>query len=185
MADGAIPIRRVVTGNDEQGRSRVLYDSAAPNVQALGLPGRFMTDVWVFHDCPAEISGDRDDGNQPFHFEPPARGGHLRITQAPAIPPDYDPAKDPAAKPFHPPTRTPGGTLERGGSNSHRIRMHKTETVDYAICLEGGRVLYLDDGERVLMPGEVVVQLGSWHAWGSVRVPGRMAYVMISASFEE
>jgi hypothetical protein len=28
------PIRRVVTGNDAQGRSRVLFDSAAPNVKA-------------------------------------------------------------------------------------------------------------------------------------------------------
>ena len=32
MADEQKSIRRVVTGNDAQGRSCVLFDSAAPNV---------------------------------------------------------------------------------------------------------------------------------------------------------
>ena len=32
MTNAMKPIRRVVTGNDAQGRSRVLFDSAAPNV---------------------------------------------------------------------------------------------------------------------------------------------------------
>jgi hypothetical protein len=34
MAEGIKPIRRVVTGNDAQGRSRVLYDGPAPGVKA-------------------------------------------------------------------------------------------------------------------------------------------------------
>ena len=33
MANEIKPVRRVVTGNDAQGRSKVLYDSAAPNVK--------------------------------------------------------------------------------------------------------------------------------------------------------
>jgi quercetin dioxygenase-like cupin family protein len=185
MADGAIPIRRVVTGNDEQGRSRVIFDSAAPNVNGLPVPGRYITDVWVFKNCPAVISGDRDDGNLPYNFEPPTHGGHLRLTQAPAKPPDYDPTRDTSVAPLHPPKQAPGGTWERGGQNTHRSRMHKTETVDYAICLQGGRVLVLDDGERLLKPGDVVVQLGSWHSWGAVNATGRMAFVMIGAKFVE
>ena len=97
MADGIKPIRRVVTGNDAQGRSCVLYDSAAPNVNANAFKkGTGMTDIWVFHNCPAVISGERDDGNLPFHFEPPHHGGHLRIVQSSGKPKDYDPAKDPA-----------------------------------------------------------------------------------------
>ena len=62
-----------------------------------------MTDVWVFKQSPAPISGERDDGNLPFHFEPPAAGGHLRIVQSPAKPAGYDPAEDPAAVPLHAP----------------------------------------------------------------------------------
>ena len=72
------PIRRVVTGNDEHGRSGVLFDSAAPNVNPGAISrGTCMTDIWVYQTAPAVISGARDDGNLPFHFEPPAAGGHL------------------------------------------------------------------------------------------------------------
>src|SRR5881392_4125011 len=76
MTEKPRPIRRVVTGNDEQGRSRVLFDSAAPNVNPGAVSARAgMTDIWVFHSCPAVISGDRDDGKLPFHFEPRKKAG--------------------------------------------------------------------------------------------------------------
>src|SRR5499427_4216501 len=75
--------RWVVTGNDAQGRSCVLFDSAAPNVNPGAISrGTCMTDIWVYQHMPAMISGARDDGNLPFHFEPPAAGGHLRIVQS-------------------------------------------------------------------------------------------------------
>ena len=94
MADKLKPIRRVVTGNDASGKSRVLFDSAAPNVNPGAIrPGTCMTDVWVFQTCPVTISGERDDGRLPFNFEPPATGGHLRIVQSPARPPGYDPTR--------------------------------------------------------------------------------------------
>jgi len=90
MTDTPKPIRRVVTGNDAQGRSCVLFDSAAPNVNPGAIVrGTCMTDIWVYKQSPAPISGDHDDGNLPFHFEPPATGGHLRIVQSPAKPPGY------------------------------------------------------------------------------------------------
>ena len=96
------PIRRVVTGNDAQGRSGVLFDSAAPNVNPGAIrPGTCMTDVWVFEECPAPVSGERDDGRLPFSFEPPHTGGHLRIVQSPPKPKDYDPAQDKTAVPLH------------------------------------------------------------------------------------
>ncbi len=95
MTEKLKPIRRVVTGNDAQGRSRVLYDSAAPNVNPGAIrPGTCMTDVWVYKTCPVSLSGDRDDGRLPFSFEPPHEGGHLRIVQSPPKPPGYDPAAD-------------------------------------------------------------------------------------------
>ncbi len=95
MAEKPRPIRRVVTGNDGHGRSRVLFDSAAPNVNPGAVSASAgMTDIWVFHSCPAVISGERDDGNLPFHFEPPEYGGHLRIVESAGRPRDYDPAKD-------------------------------------------------------------------------------------------
>src|SRR6266446_2108718 len=176
MTEKLRPIRRVVTGNDAHDRSRVLFDSAAPNVNPGAVsPSAGMTDIWVFHSCPAVISGERDDGNLPFHFEPPAQGGHLRIVQSPARPAGYDPAQDPGAVPLHPPKRRADGVWVHGGQNSFSSPIHKSETVDYGIMLEGERVLVLDTGEYVMKPGDVVVQLGNWHGWTNPRVGSLMA----------
>ena len=186
MAEGIKPIRRVVTGNDRQGRSRVLFDSAAPNVNANAFKkGTAMTDIWVFHGCPAPFSGERDDGNLPFHFEPPESGGHLRIVQSDAKPRDYDAAKDTYVVPEHAPKKTEGGTFERGGQNLYTTRIHKSETLDYGILLSGERVLLLDDGEYVLKPGDCVVQIGSWHSWANPNDGSQMAFVMMDAKFED
>src|SRR5258706_7268771 len=114
MKESLRPIRRVVTGNDAHGRSRVLFDGAAPNVNPGAVsPSAGMTDVWVFHSCPAIISGERDDGNLPFHFEPPETGGHLRIVQSAGRPQNYDPFRDSTAVAIHAPKPKPGGNLGR------------------------------------------------------------------------
>ena len=179
------PIRRVVTGNDARGRSRVLFDSAAPNVNPGAVsPSAGMTDIWVFDRCPAVISGERDDGALPFHFEPPAAGGHLRIVQSAGRPADYDPAKDKSAVPVREARQRPGGTWDRGGQNAYSSPIHKSHTVDYGILLEGERVLLLDDGEHVMQPGDVVVQLGNWHGWTNPRLGSLMAFVMMGAKAE-
>jgi hypothetical protein len=126
MADDVKPIRRVVTGNDTQGRSCVLFDSAAPNVNPGAISrGTCMTNIWVYESTPAIISGAHDDGNLPFHFEPPAAGGHLRIVQSNGKPADYDPAKDPAFKPLGPTRLRPDGVWDRGGQNFFSSPVHK------------------------------------------------------------
>jgi mannose-6-phosphate isomerase-like protein (cupin superfamily) len=61
--------------------------------------------------------------------------------------------------------------------------MHKTETVDYGILLEGERILVLDDGELPMAPGDVVIQVGAFHAWTNPRIAGLMAFDMIGARF--
>src|ERR1043165_9336334 len=113
MADELKPIRRVVTGNDEHGRSGVLFDSAAPNVNPGAISrGTCMTDIWVYQNAPAIISGSRDDGNLPFHCDPPPHGGHLRIVQSTGRPADYDQTKAPAYKPLEPARLRPDGVWD-------------------------------------------------------------------------
>jgi hypothetical protein len=185
MSDGTAPIRRVVTGNDAQGRSCVLFDSAAPNVNAGAISaGTCMTDVWVYESMPAVISGARDDGNLPFHFEPPTAGGHLRVVQSNGRPDNYDPATDPAHKPIAPTRRRPDGVWDRGGQNFFSSPVHKSATVDYGILLRGERTLLLDHGNVVMKAGDVVVQLGNWHGWTNVNGGSLMAFVMMGATFE-
>jgi hypothetical protein len=186
MSDDIRPIRRVVTGNDAQGRSCVLFDSAAPNVRVSPYQkGTSMTDIWVFDRCPADISGFRDDGNLPFNFEPPANGGHLRVVQSAPKPKDYDAATDRFITAEHPPEKKTGGKWERGGQSLYTTRIHKSEALDYGIMLSGERVLVTDDGERPLGVGAIVVQVGSWHAWSNPNKSSQMAFVMSGARFED
>ena len=185
MADEPKPIRRVVTGNDAEGRSCVLFDSPAPNVNPGAISkGTCMTDVWVYQNLPAPISGARDDGNLPFHFEPPHHGGHLRVVQSNGRPADYDQSKDPAHKPLRPTWLRPDGVWDRGGQNWFSSPVHKSTTVDYGIVLEGERTLLLDRGNVTMKAGDVVVQLGNWHGWTNINGGSLMAFVMMGATFE-
>src|SRR6476469_9876507 len=185
MAMTLKPIRRIVTGIDAQGRSKVLFDGPAPNVNPGAVAASAaMTDLWVWDRCPAPISGERDDGNLPFHFEPPHQGGHLRIVQSTGKPADYDQAKDPAYKPLGPTRLRPDGVWDRGGQNLFSSPVHKSATVDYGILLDGERTLLLDRGNVVLKRGDAVVQLGNWHGWANVNGGSLMAFVMMGATFD-
>jgi quercetin dioxygenase-like cupin family protein len=63
--------------------------------------------------------------------------------------------------------------------------MHKTETVDYAILVDGQRTLVLDSGKVTWSPGDIVIDVGAWHQWlsESEEVGGRIAFDMVAARF--
>jgi quercetin dioxygenase-like cupin family protein len=180
------PIRRVVTGNGSDGRSGVVWDGPAPSVHEASMgSGRGHIDFWVWTESPAPLSGASDDGNLSYDFPGPPRGGHLRVVQGVGRVSDYDAAKDTTIVPPHPPKEHPlGRRWDRGGTNAYSGGMHKTETVDYAILLDGERALVLDDGEIEWRPGDVVIDVGAWHQWSSRNLEGgRVAFDMIAARF--
>jgi uncharacterized cupin superfamily protein len=64
--------------------------------------------------------------------------------------------------------------------------MHRTETIDYGLVLEGELVLILDEGETVVRAGDVVVQRGTSHAWANrSNANARIAFVLIDGRFEK
>jgi len=185
MATDLRPIRRVVTTNDERGRSKILFDGPAPNAHQASMGvGRGHTNLWVWNDALPTISGEVDAGNMPYDFPGPPDGGHLRVVQSIGRPTNYDPANDPDVVPMHPPKlRPPSRTWDRGGNNAYSSSMHKTETVDYGIQLFGERVCVLDDAEVSIRPGDIIVQVGAYHQWTSPREGGIMLFDMIAARF--
>jgi len=59
---------------------------------------------------------------------------------------------------------------------------HTTDRVDYPVLLDGELVLVLDDEERVLVPGNCVVQRGTRHAWHNRSGrPALIMYVLLGA----
>jgi mannose-6-phosphate isomerase-like protein (cupin superfamily) len=146
--------------------------------------GRRYTDIWVWEHAPLSLSDPNDGSELGYTFPGPANGGHIRVVQANARPPDLDRTADPELIPAHPPKLLPSGRMwDRGGDNAFTSPMHKTQTVDYGILLAGERVLVLDDGELPMRPGDVVIQVGAFHAWSSPRQSGLMAFDMIGAAF--
>ena len=62
----------------------------------------------------------------------------------------------------------PGGTrfcVIQSQPGARYPAMHRTDTIDYVICIAGEITMDLDDSTVVLRPGDVVVQLGTNHGW--------------------
>ena len=56
---------------------------------------------------------------------------------------------------------------------------------EFVWVLEGEVVLVTDAGEHVLTPGDVVIQVGSWHQWSDRNFGSQMAFVMMAAPLDE
>jgi quercetin dioxygenase-like cupin family protein len=65
--------------------------------------------------------------------------------------------------------------------------MHRTETVDVGIVLEGETWLLLDDGSQTRVGvGDAVVQRGTNHAWANrTDRPVRMVFVMVDGTITD
>jgi mannose-6-phosphate isomerase-like protein (cupin superfamily) len=72
------------------------------------------------------------------------------------------------------------------GEGSRHAHMHRTETIDYGIVLEGELVLIMDEGETTVRAGDIVVQRGTNHGWANRSDRNcRIAFILIDGRFEE
>ena len=181
MARETRKLRRVVTGNDAEGRSGVLWDSEAPNA-SLRPTGSWFTEFWTVQEAPPLITGTRDGSECDFSISPPERGFHFRIAQTPPEKKeglDEEPAK--RSREEH----NASGVTERREDGPH-WNMHRTASVDYAFCVDGERTLILEDSDHVLGKGDVVIQLANWHSWSNQTDEiSSMAYLMIGGEFPD
>jgi len=154
------PPRRVVTGHDENGKSVVLSDGTPP--QQHPMKGREVgADFFEMWNDPKTVPlltsvEEREPSEREFTIMPVS--GHLiRIID------------------IYPPSE--------GGK---RTVMHRTQTLDYMVVIEGEVVLVLDDSEVTLRQGDMVVQRGTDHARENRSDRRtRMAFFHIDAQFSE
>ena len=178
-------VRRVVTGNDAQGKSLISWDGEAPARHESKFPGRGVTDYWVWNKTPQPSNGAEDASLWPDEFPGPRGGGHLRTVHWLANQ-DVQGEIPPLVTPHAPVPVADGRSWDRGGGNNVTVSdMHKTESVDFGIVLEGERGLVLDNYKTVIRPGDIVIQVGAWHLWDSSRIGCLMGFDMISAEFDK
>jgi quercetin dioxygenase-like cupin family protein len=62
--------------------------------------------------------------------------------------------------------------------------MHRTDTIDYAICLSGKCEMYLDEGKKIdFNTGDVMVQRATMHGWANpFSEPCQIAFILIGAN---
>jgi uncharacterized cupin superfamily protein len=64
--------------------------------------------------------------------------------------------------------------------------MHRTETIDYGIVIEGEIVLILDEGETTVRAGEIVIQRGTNHGWANRTDRNcRIVFILIDGEFDD
>jgi mannose-6-phosphate isomerase-like protein (cupin superfamily) len=154
-------VRRVVTGHDEGGRSRVLVDEAAPNVVVRQQTGGIVsTLLWVTDGAPASLDGHADAADRSMGVPPPVHGTAFRIVEFPPFRPEL---LGTSAETARADWGMQGHALP--GAEPRHPFIHRTRTVDYIVVLEGEIDMLLDEGEVHLQAGDTLVQRGTNHAW--------------------
>ena len=176
-------ITRIVTGHAADGRSTVVQNGPLPTVAELAaIPGTVFHEVWSTAQSPATVDNGVDPTTGPLVLSPPAGGTRLRFVD---IPPDTEEFLATGAG------KMGAAFAQIGERHASTVRcdsphplMHRTESVDYGVVIEGEMTLVLDEGEIILRPGSVVIQRGTNHAWANRSGrPCRMLFVLISGRY--
>jgi quercetin dioxygenase-like cupin family protein len=131
------------------------------------------------------VTGHDSEGRAVFTHDDAVPSGRLGavVWSSKDVPADNGDETDGAAREIG--IISPAGSVIRAMSlePGQRSPMHRTQSLDYGIVLEGEIELELDDGAvRTVRAGEIVVQRGTIHAWNNASsAPCRMVFVLIAA----
>jgi uncharacterized cupin superfamily protein len=154
-------LRRVVTADNDQGRSSVKIDGPAAKVLAADEGG--LAEIWT-----ARLGGNLLEGadrlaGENVRLEPDKGALKIRWFTVPAESGSASAAEREAQAAFA--FAACGAAHARVDTSRHPM-MHKTETLDAIVVVKGEVDLLLDDGEaKALKPGDVVIQRATNHAW--------------------
>ncbi len=179
--------RRIVTGHDADGRAVILEDRPPPRVARIGGDfGPLFHEVWNTRETPARI--DRAGGEPPedgITLAPPKNGTRIRVLDIPPEDPRISDLTPEEARAHFAEVGAGDAASHTGGGSRHPF-MHRTETIDYGIVIEGELTLILDEGETVVRAGDIVIQRGTNHGWANrSSKPCRIVFVLIDGRFEE
>jgi len=179
---GVRPVRRLVTGTDANGRSVFLSDGVTPHVMTLhGIDNFGVTDLWKTRSTPADLKIAEDTVTLPIELAPPERGTVLRVVEfAPDA--DWMGTVDPGAA-FASMGESGSAALDQTGPAPAHPMMHATRSIDYAIVLSGEIWAVMDDDERKMEAGDILIQRGTNHAWSNrTRQSCQVAFVLIDGA---
>ena len=149
-------VRRIVTGHTEAGEAIVAADeqiSGAGLAEDAGRTSATFFQLWATREMPVDLGEEAAARQREGSTTTIIGSGSGSVLRI--------------------------GVLAPGA----RSPMHRTESLDYGICLEGECELELDGGETVTVhAGDVIVQRGTNHLWHNRgTVPCRFAWILLDA----
>ena len=133
-------IHRVVTGHDARGTAIVAHNGPLPTVVEIqAIPGTVFHEVWSTSGAPAPVDNGADPTLGPLMLPPPALGTRMRFVD---IPPDTAEFLAQGAG------QMKDAFAQIGDEKASTVKahsphplMHRTESVDYGIVIEGGAIV--------------------------------------------
>ncbi|MEZ5938714.1 MAG: cupin domain-containing protein [Hyphomonadaceae bacterium] len=168
--------RRLVTGDDADGRSVLIVDGPPSTMSGdFEIGGLF--DIW--HDAVSGVLDPKtheDLGPSSARLSPDSGKVKVRWFMVHPVPGDVPREQINAA------TRqrfADFGAEDHLTDQSIHPAMHRTETLDVICLLQGEASLVLDAGETPIRPGQIVIQRGTSHAWRAHGGPALFLAVLI------
>ena len=155
-------IRRVITGHDEHGEAVVIADDYATTIlQRPNRPGVTLTNLWKEAAVPTEYEGATETVEGPLILHPPKGGLIFRTVEFEPEDPEVLATLDGKAAFAE---MGAGANIVEGARHPF---MHRTDSVDLAVVMEGEIYMLMDETEVHLKAGDVVIQRGTNHAWSN------------------
>jgi len=175
-------MRRVITGDDKDGKSVVIVDGGPSALMGdPNLGGLF--EIW--HDAATGVIDPKqraDLGPTTPLLSPDS--GNVKVRWFVIAPPPEG----------APPEAMKAAARERFAQfgAAHELRdqdrhpaMHQTETLDIICLISGDVTLVLDNEERRIKPGNIVIQRGTSHGWTAHGGPALLLAVLIDRPFAD
>jgi len=149
-------VRRIITGHNNTGEAVIAADEQVAGTGLAEDAGRtdaMFFGLWATHEMPVDLGDDAMVRQREASSTTIVGSGSGSVLRIGVLAPG---------------TRSP---------------MHRTESLDYGICLEGECDMELDGGETVTVrAGDVVIQRGTNHVWHNRGgAPCRMAWILLDA----
>jgi quercetin dioxygenase-like cupin family protein len=145
--------RRIVTGRDDTGHSVIASDEEVAGTDVASGASSTFFQLWATHETPVALTDEAMVRQREGSSSIALGSGSGSVLRI--------------------------GVLGAGTSSP----MHRTDSLDYGICLEGECEMELDSGQVVrVRAGDVIIQRGTNHAWHNRgATPCRVAWILLDA----
>jgi mannose-6-phosphate isomerase-like protein (cupin superfamily) len=161
-------------------------DAPPPRVARIGGElGPWFYEVWNTQTTPAPI--DRASGEPPeagMILPPPPHGTRIRVLDIPPEDGRLDALTPEQARAHFAQLGAANAASHSAAAPARHAMMHRTESIDYGIVLQGEITLIMDEGETVVRAGDIVIQRGTNHGWANRSGENcRIAFILIDGKF--